>query len=329
MAVPNQIQYYLAIALLNLLFANFAAVNSQAGAAGGGRLQTAARVHHGDLIDVDVIGSLEFDWRGNVSPEGFLDGFDSIEEQVFALCRTEAEVAEAVRREYSRFLRDPQIAVRILDRTKRPEAVMNGAVRNPHRFQLKREARLNELLILAGGITDVSGGEITIFRPAGSTCEVIEDGTAAPSKVSRTISIKISDLLKGAPEANPEILSGDVINVIPAWPIFVIGGVNNPLQLALRSELTVLRAVASAGGVAKEGVAGNVTIFRRVDGRSEMIEADLTKIESGSSADIPLKPFDIIDVAQKERPKRQFAPVVETENLGIAAGQQLPLRVID
>lgn len=329
MGVPKQIQYFFAVAHLILFFGFFSGVNTQQIAETRRTTGPVARVHFGDLIDVDVIGSLEFDWRGGVTPEGFLDGFDRIEEQVFALCRTEAEIAEAVRSEYSRFLRDPQIAVRILDRTKRPEAVMNGAVRNPHRFQLRREARLNELLILAGGITDVSGGEISIFRAAGSSCEVNDDGSAGPSKVSRTINIKISELLKGAPDANPEILSGDVISVIPAWPVFVIGGVNNPLQLALRSELTLSRAIASAGGVTKEGVAANVTIFRRVEGRSEVIEADLTKIESGSSADIQLKAFDIVDVAQKERPKRQFAPVIESEIIGAAAGQQLPLRIIE
>ena len=28
-------------------------------------------IHFGDVIDVDVVGSLEFDWRGGLTPEGF------------------------------------------------------------------------------------------------------------------------------------------------------------------------------------------------------------------------------------------------------------------
>jgi len=31
------------------------------------------RVHQGDIIDVDVVGSFEFDWRGGLNPEGFIE----------------------------------------------------------------------------------------------------------------------------------------------------------------------------------------------------------------------------------------------------------------
>ena len=33
-------------------------------------------IHSGDLIDVDVVGSIEYDWRGRLNPEGFLDGIE-------------------------------------------------------------------------------------------------------------------------------------------------------------------------------------------------------------------------------------------------------------
>ncbi|MGH9819117.1 MAG: hypothetical protein ACRD43_03015, partial [Pyrinomonadaceae bacterium] len=42
-------------------------------------------VHYGDVIDVDVVGSLDFDWRGTLNPEGFLDGMERIEDPVYAL----------------------------------------------------------------------------------------------------------------------------------------------------------------------------------------------------------------------------------------------------
>lgn len=290
-------------------------------------------VHFGDLIDIDVVGSLEFDWRGGITPEGYLNGLDRIQNQVYALCRTESEIAKAVSVEYGNFLRDPQVNVRILDRSRRPEVYLNGAVKTPHRFQIRRSVQLNELLISTGGITDTASGEITIFRPAGSTCErsAGSEGEAGftPRKSAETLIIKIGDLLKGVPEANPNIYSGDVIDVTPAWPVYVIGGVNNPSQLALRSELTVSRAVASAGGVSKEGIADTVTIYRRGDGRSEVIEVDLPKVEGGSAPDIELKAFDIIDVAQKGRGRRQFPPVVDVENSRSLPNSQLPLRIID
>src|SRR4051794_350450 len=69
-------------------------------------------VHFGDLVDVDVVGSLEYDWRGTLNPEGFLDGMDKLQDPVFALCRTESDIAGDIAKAYSTFLRDPKVIVR-------------------------------------------------------------------------------------------------------------------------------------------------------------------------------------------------------------------------
>ncbi len=73
-------------ALLTILFVTFAGypidVRTQSIKAAG-----QDRIHFGDVIDVDVVGSFEFDWRGRVNPEGFLDGFDKVDRQIFVLCR--------------------------------------------------------------------------------------------------------------------------------------------------------------------------------------------------------------------------------------------------
>src|SRR3954470_11961587 len=53
-------------------------------------------IHIGDLIDVDVVGSAEYDWRGNLTPEGFLNGISFVEEPIYAQCRSEEEVAAEV-----------------------------------------------------------------------------------------------------------------------------------------------------------------------------------------------------------------------------------------
>jgi protein involved in polysaccharide export with SLBB domain len=127
-------------------------------------------VHFGDLLEVDVVGSYDYDWRGSLTPEGYLDGFDTIENQIYALCQTEGDLSAAVEKELAKTLRDPKVEVRILDRSNRAVAYLSGAVRSPKRFQIKRNVHLNELLVLSGGITDRSSGEISIFRPANLNC---------------------------------------------------------------------------------------------------------------------------------------------------------------
>jgi protein involved in polysaccharide export with SLBB domain len=298
--------------------------------------QNAALIHPGDLIDVDVVGSLEFDWRGTLTPEGFLAGVDTIEEQVYALCRTEAEVAADLKREFSKFLREPEITVRILDRSNRAAAILQGAVKIPHRFQIKRPVNLNELIVYAGGISDVSGGEISIFRPGNVSCstpvEAVDDEKfvkTGQTGDARTINIRIVDLIAGSREANPRIYSGDIVTVVEASPVYVIGGVNEPKQISMRSQLTASRAVAIAGGVAKKGIEEQVTIYRRQAGKTRLIQVDLAKVKDGTAEDVPLAALDIVDVAEKGRSPRKFPPVIDGRGLYSRNLASLPTKIID
>src|SRR5687767_3145839 len=61
-------------------------------------------IHLGDLIDVDVLGSFEYDWRGTLNNEGFLAGLENLESQVFALCRSEEQLASEIAKAYGKFL---------------------------------------------------------------------------------------------------------------------------------------------------------------------------------------------------------------------------------
>ena len=293
-----------------------------------------SRIHLGDVIDVDIVGSFEHDWRGTLTPEGFLDGLEELGTQIYALCRTEDEVAAALTREFSRTLRDPKIIVRILDRSGRPEALISGGVRNPARLQIKRPVRLLETIVIAGGITDIASGEITIFRPAMAGCEAAVEETefvksSSGPAPSRTLRIKVADILKGEPEANPWVRSGDIVTILEAPPVYVIGGVATPGPVQLRNELTLSRAIATAGGVAKNGNAAEITIFRRDGGETETISADLNKIETDPASDIELKPYDIIDIPQRGGEKRQFPPVIQGDTGEAEDREKLPLRIID
>lgn len=287
-------------------------------------------IHFGDLIDVDVVGSFEYDWRGTLTPEGFLDGMDKIENQIYGLCRSEGEVAEAIAKEY-RALRDPKVIVKILDRSNRAVAFLDGAVKFPQRFQIRRRVLLNELVILSGGITDRSNGEIRIFRPQSLNCLERTPAASEPSSqmASQTLTIAISDLLAGSEDANPAILSGDIVTVVEASPVFLIGGVNVPKQISLRVETTLSRAIAMSGGISKEGVEDRIRIFRRDGKASKVIEASLKKILAKQAEDPILQAYDVIEVEQKGRGPRKLPPVTESNASGGSRLSKLPLRIVD
>lgn len=286
-------------------------------------------IHLGDLIDVDVVGSFEFDWRGSLTPEGFLEGYDRIEKQIFGLCRREEDIAQAITVELSKVLREPKVTVKILDRSNRAVAFLTGAIRFPQRFQIKRNVRLNEILIIAGGLTESSSGEVRIIRPQNLSCRSVEN-VATESNGPRIIDIKIGDILRGDPSANPRIESGDIIDVLEAFPIYVIGGVNSPGRISSRSQITLSRAIASVGGLAKKGVSVGISIFRREAGKTEVITANLDKINAKTEEDPILKAYDIIDVEEKGRGKRKYPPELDNERRRYqVAPNKLPLRVIE
>jgi protein involved in polysaccharide export with SLBB domain len=293
-------------------------------------------VHRGDLIDVDVVGSLDYDWRGGIDPDGYLDGLDKIEDHVFALCRSEGDIAGDIQKYYAKFLRDPKVVVKILDRSNRAVVILDGAIKKPQRFQLRRPVLLNELLVLSGGITDRSNGEISIYRPGSLNCvqqQARRNGSSATfittgqGNGAQTINIRISDLLHGKELSNPEILSGDIVTLIEAAPIYIIGGVANPRQISARDETTLSRAIASAGGLSKDADEGRITVFRRDGKQSQVIQVDLDKVRAGTQKDVILKPLDIVSVGQRGRAPTKIPPTfgrTDPERL-----INLPVRVVE
>ncbi len=303
-------------------------------------------IHQGDLIDVDVIGSVKYDWRGTINPEGFLEGVNYAENPIYALCRSEQQIAAAVAQAYGKIFRAPKIVVKILDRSNRPLAILYGAVKTPQRFQIRRRILLNELLVVAGGLTEKSSGEILIFRPESLSCQAVKEKPALTtadggknqekfvtasqnSGGSSYINIKINDLLGGVKDANPQILGGDIITVVEAEPIYVTGGVVSPKQIALRAQVTLSRAVASAGGLTKNAGAGKVTIFRREAGETKVIETDLERIKKGEAEDLILRAFDIVEVAETGREKTKTPPILKAAESSEKKISSMPLRVID
>ena len=304
-------------------------------------LESENLIHSGDLIDVDFVGSVEYDWRGTLTPEGFLNGLDLAEDPIYALCQSEEKIAAAIAAAYSKLLREPQVTVKIIDRSNRPVSTIFGAVKNEQRFQLKRQAFLNELIILAGGFTDKASGEIQILRSPHSRCVAEAPKNALPGDgvqrerfvpTSQTenanyINVKISDLLKGA--SNPQIFSGDIITVLESEPIYVIGGVTTPQKISARSQMTLTRALAAVGGLTKDADEKNITIFRREAGETKVITVEYEKIIAEQIEDIVLKPFDVVEVATRGRGKSKFPPVVEVVSQSEKNTANLPLRVID
>ena len=260
----------------------------------------------GDILDVRVFGQPDLSSTVEVDNQGNITSLAFLETPIRAQCRVERDVAKDIATAYSKFVNNPQISVRISERRSRQPATVTGAVRSPTRVEMLRRAHLHELIATAGGITERASGTIQIVHTEPEMCldadqPAAPQKTAAPAEELAQLEVyKIADLKMGKEEADPIIRPGDVVIVSEGEPVYVTGAVNAPRELAMKDELTLGRAIAMAGGPQRIAKMNQVHIYRQKDGKvgQEDLTFNYEAIKKGQAQDIPLKPYDIIDVRE-------------------------------
>lgn len=257
----------------------------------------------GDTLDVRVFGQPDLNAVVEVDSDGNISSLPFLEAPVPARCRTEKEVQKEIAKAYGKYLKNPQVSVRIAERKSRQPATVFGAVRQPTRVQMQRKVRLNELMAVSGGFTERASGTIEILHTEPLMCpQPGEEAMAAPmeeGKLPRQI-IKLADLKAGKPDANPVIRPGDYITVTEAEPVYIIGSVTSPQGIFLRDQLTLSRALAMVGGVRKEAKLSDVRVFRQRPGQvdQELIHVDYAAIKKSQKPDFFLQAYDVIEVPE-------------------------------
>jgi polysaccharide export outer membrane protein len=293
----------------------------------------------GDVLDVRVFGQPDLNAMVEVDSDGNISSLPFLETPIPAKCRTEKQVQKDIAAAYSKYLKNPQISVRITERKSRQPSTINGAVRQPVRVQMQRRVRLNELVATAGGFTERAAGTIQILHTEPLMCpepgEVVEPTPTDVTKVPLQI-VRIADLKAGVAEANPYIRPGDYVLVTEAEPVYITGSVHAPQGVYMRDQLTLSRALAMVGGLRKEAKTDSIRIYRQKPGSSdqEIINVDYAAIKKNQKADVLLQAFDVIDVPEagmfsKERIGSTllgaFTGGLQT---AFSSGLSLPTRVI-
>jgi polysaccharide export outer membrane protein len=111
-----------------------------------------------------------------------------------------------------------------------------------------------------------------------------------------TAEVEMSEVLSGKIGYLP-MFPSDLITVPVAGMVYVLGEVGKPgaLQMGNRPSISLLQALAMAGGLNKTGSPSHMKLIRPVPGgeRKEIV-VDGSRIIKGRSPDIPLMPNDIL-----------------------------------
>jgi len=288
----------------------------------------------GDEITGKVLGEPQFDFVATIDEDGKFQ-VPFFDKSIEARCRTEKELRSEVTQLISKYLKNPQISVRVTQRKSRPPATVYGEVRQAQQIELRREARLLELISFAGGETEKASGMVQVFRTQPLMCADTNEannwmaetnnGTEVPSRL-----YSLSSLRSGRDEANPNIYPGDLIVVLKASPIYVIGEVNVLKEIPLTGNgLSLTEAIAQSGGFSREAKTKTVRI-RRLKANSrdrEIITVNYDQIKKGAQKDVLLEPFDIVEV---DKSKKSIAQTILEIATGSARSfsQVLPQRVL-
>lgn len=290
----------------------------------------------GDVLDVRVYGEPDFssmvevDDRGNVQIP-FIS-------PIPARCRTDQDVRKDIAAALTKYLREPQVSVRIAERKSRPPAIVFGAVTIPQRVQMLRRVRLLELIAVSGGLTEKAGSTLQIFHTAPSMCPEPGEVQETPLATSDNLLnspfqiFQVNDLKLGKDEANPFIRPGDIIIVQEAAPVYITGSVMSPQGVYLRDKLTLTRAIAMVGGLKKDAK-DNIRIYRQKPGSQEQetITVDFDAIKKQKQPDFILQAYDIVEVGESSpfSGKRLGQTLLGIATGGMQSlGTNLPTRVL-
>ena len=144
---------------------------------------------------------------------------------------------------------------------------------------------------MAGGFSETAGNELLILREG-------------PDGQTSTIPIDLKDLLvNGNQGLNIPIEPNDVINVPVDKEIrvFVMGRVTRPgaVKAKLSEGITLLQAIADAGGFAEGAKESAITITRKDKaGKEQKIKVNLKDVIKGKKKDIVLQEGDVVYVPE-------------------------------
>lgn len=284
----------------------------------------------GDEITGKVLGEPQFDFIAAVDENGKIE-VPFFDKPIQAMCLNERDLRTEVTTLLKVFLKSPQLSLRVTDRNSRPPVSVYGEVRQQQQFALTRRAYLLELLTVAGGESEKSGGMVSVYRTRPPMCgeadqtadwKVAESGgLGAPS---RTYSI--TSLKQNREGSNPEILPGDVIIVHKASPVYITGEVVRPGEFSIpEGGLPLTQAIAMASGITREATSKNVKVYRRKSGapQPEVLAINYDQIKKGKEKDVMLEPLDIVEVGKA---KKSIGDILLEAVTGIPNRLPIPIR---
>lgn len=266
----------------------------------------------GDVLEINVAGVEEM---RNISER--VTGDETVSLPFVGVINTRGLTDKTLRSEIRRrletnYVRNPQVSLFVKEFRSRQVAVI-GAVQKPGLYNLASSADTVMSMISQAGGMRTDAAEHILFIPA----EPVEPEKAKQVIDSLPVQLMSQNttplILKNADPIvinldsvnrtgnqrylNMPALPGDIVMVPGGGEVLIQGWVEKPGAYKITSGLTILGAMAAAGGTSYPADTASVELIRtNPQGHKSTFIADLDAIKSGAQPDVPLREGDLINV---------------------------------
>ena len=237
----------------------------------------------GDVLHVQVVDAPEMEQHVRVTDNGMIPLVGAGDVKVGGLSIAEAQTAVHDHLIATHYMNHPQVLVSVEQYATETVSVI-GEVARPGVFPITTPRTVLDVLSFAGGITNVADRNITI-QHHGS-----KDDSA---------SYYVSNDPKQAIASQVMVNPGDTVIVPRAGIVYILGDVNRPGGFAMsnnQDHMTLLQALALAGGVMHSAKQGHARLIRVAEGTQHEQQLNLGEIQKGKLPNPTLYPGDILYV---------------------------------
>ncbi len=231
----------------------------------------------GDSVALQVYGQPDLSTTVYVADDGSIPVPLVGNVQVNGLSPSEAGRATEKALSDGKFLIDPHVTVTVVQSRSQRVSVL-GEVGTPGRYAIESNTTIFDLLAQAGGAKETSSDVVFLLRPD------------ATGKINRyPINLKgLGDARNSMP--TQALQGGDSIFVPRAPQFYIFGEVTQPNMYRVEPGMTIVQAIARAGGVTPRGSRNRFEVRRKgADGVERTVNAKLSD---------PVQPNDVIRIKE-------------------------------
>jgi len=262
----------------------------------------AFRLGPGDRVDIEVIGDASTRTSVTVGPDGkiyyyLLPGLD-----VWGL--TIPEARDRLGGELNKFLREKPVVSVTLRTVASQRVWVLGRVGSPGVYTLGGPTTLLDALAQAGGLSSSSAlaslaASIGVSLPAGGGSESADLSRSFLIRKGRLVPVDFQRLLRDGDLSQNIYLQPDDFIFLPSMrsaQVHVLGAVLQPHSERMAGPLTLIQAIALAGGTEPEACLSDVAILRGSLSHPQIAVVPVDAILHGKAPDVRLEANDIVYV---------------------------------